>query len=50
MQINILITTDNDEPLLNETVSNPEEAKNIIDSFSYEYEARLDHVTGVEHE
>lgn len=50
MLINMLICSDSDEPLLNETVNNIEEAKILLDEFEHEYNARLDHITGGDHE
>ena len=46
MKINILICNDNDEPLINETVASVEDAHHLINGFEYEYDARMDALTG----
>ena len=46
MKINLLICADDDTQLLNETVSSVEEARDLLNEIEYEYDAKLDHVTG----
>ena len=42
MKINILICTDNDEQLINETVYSVDEATELLEGFEYENSARMD--------
>ena len=46
MNINILITTDNDEPLINETYSDFDEAHIALNAYEYEIDARADNEDG----
>lgn len=50
MKINLLICSDSDEPLLNQTARSIDEAKKILDSIEYEYDAMMDHLTGDDNE
>ena len=45
MKINILICSDDDTQLINETVDSVAKAQDIIINFEYEYNARLDNAT-----
>lgn len=45
MKINILICNDDDEPLINETVRDIDEAIELLRAFEYQYDANMDAMT-----